>query len=568
MRNRIFLLIAIVCVVGVLQPAIQQLQKVAEKQQAATVAVVPVRSGATTTEVMAEGTIVPGEVANVSVLPSFEGQVKRIFVTNGSRVTKGQVLAELDPVEQQSQLSQSLALLQGARAQHLLTLRPHRPEEFALAEEAVRSARAQYDLVCNPHRPEEVEQMKLKLQSDQATIAAAEAKLAILRNGSRSQQIADANASVSSAQAKLKLAVSDLDRNKVLFSRDLISRAEFELSETAVTLARNALIQAQESLSLLQEGARQEEIGIAEADLQKAKYALEQDQQAYAVLTQGSRPEEIEKAKSELAQAKLKYEMLLKGSRQEQVQQTAAQLKRAQLQVSHQASIIERRLVRAPISGVVIARNINVGEIASPGAPRSDGSAPLTNNVRSLFILAEDRAVEFMASVDQRFYHRLHVGQEASVGIEAYPGRTFTGKIVRMNPLINPDRIGRGGNNVNNPASPLTFTVWIRLPNPDKLLVSGQIGVVNFRSATGGLLIPQSAVSSFALGEGTVFVVENGIARSRAIQYDGNSDGDLRVLSGLEAGEQVVISNTKNLRDGMRVKSVAATDFADNSKPF
>jgi RND family efflux transporter MFP subunit len=561
MRNKLFIAVLLGGILAVALGIVgKQAVTAVQGKKLPVVAVVEAQSGSSESDILAEGTIVPGKLANVSALPTFEAQVVHVYVNNGSHVTQGQVLAELDPLDQQAALSQSLAAVQGAQAQYSLVRIPHRPEEIEQARQAVESAQANYQLVLTPHRPEEIRQMELKLESDQQAISEATERVTILRNGNRPQQVVQAEEAAKSAQANLDLAISDYAREKALYAKDLIPRAELEQSQTALTLAQNALTQAQAGLSLTREGPRAEEIKIAEATLEQAKLTYNTDQQAYAILKQGSRPEQIQEAASALRQAQLAYRILLAGSRPEQIQVAGANLQQLQIAAQHQSRLFQHHLVRSPISGVVVERNINPGEIASPGAPRSDGTAPLVNNTRSLFIIADDRTVEFMASADQRFYHNLHVGQAATVSIEAYPGRSFAGKIVRMNPLINPDRIGRGGNNNTNPTAPLTFAVWVRVPNPKRLLVPGQVGLVSASRQQQGLMIPQSALTSFSLGEGVVYVVRDGVLHTRSIQYDGNTDGDIRVLRGLKAGEKVVISDTSHLTDGMKVQ--VATDTA------
>ncbi len=564
MRNKLFIAVVAVGVLAVTVPVlVKRAATLVKGKKMPVVAVVEAQSGSAEADIMAEGTIVPSQLANVTVLPTFQAQVTQVYVNNGSRVVKGQVLAELDPLDQQSALGQAVASVESAQAQYSLARIPHRPEEIEQAREAVESAQAKYQMILVPHRPEEIRQMELKLESDRQAVSEATEKLTILRNGNRPQQITEAEEAVKSAQATLDLNTSEYAREKALYAKDLIPRAELEQSQTNLTLAQNALVQAQQNLSLTKEGPRAEEIRIAESTLEQAKLTYNTDQQAYAILKQGSRPEQIKEAAATLHQAQLAYTILLKGSRPELIQEASANLQRMQIEAQHQNRLFQHHLVRAPISGVIVARNVNPGEIASPGAPRSDGNAPLANNPRSLFVIAEDREVEFMASVDQRFYHSLRIGQPATVSIEAFPGRSFSGKIVRMNPLINPDRVGRGGNNNVNPTSPLTFAVWVRVPNPGRLLVPGQVGLISASRQQTGLLIPQSALTSFSLGEGVVYVVEGGSVHARSIQYDGNTDGEIRVLRGLKSGDQVVVSDTSKLADGMQVQ--VATDGGNAS---
>ncbi len=528
------------------------------------VVVVETGEGSSAQNIMAEGTITAINTANVSVLPAFEGVVKRLFVNNGSRVVAGQVLAELDPIGFEDSVSSAAASLNGAEAQHALVITPHRPEEIAQAAEAVRSAKAHTDLILHPHRPEELTQMEFKLASDRQTISEAESHIAVLRTPYLPQNIAQAEASLASAKAKYDLAVSDNKRNKSLFGKDLIARSEMELSDTDLTLAKNTLQQSSEQLSLIKQGTRTEDMQIAQSNLERAKLTLKSDLQAYSILKQGSRPEEISQAKASQLQAELNYKILTEGSRPEQIRSSASLLSRARIEKQHLDMLYARRFVRTPISGVIVARNANVGDMVSGSTAHTVSSSPLAISGKSLFVISDDSTVEFMASMDQRYFSSVSAGQDAQVSLEAFPGRSFKGKVVRVNPLINPDAPMRTGTNVSNPMTPLTFSVWVRIPNPDKKLVAGQIGLMTIQTKDSGLEIPQSAVNYMTVGESLVYVVENDTVGLRKVTYDGGSEGHVRVVSGLHSGEKLIISDTSKLKEGMHVKTIDGSKDADN----
>ena len=293
-----------------------------------------------------------------------------------------------------------------------------------------------------------------------------------------------------------------------------------EVSQTKVDIDGNDLAQAQQRLSLLQAGARPEEVQKAQAALAASKLGLQSDQQAYALLKIGSRPEVIQQAADDVAQA-----------------QIAAQ---------HQDLVFARRHVYAPMAGIVVERNVNPGEIASSSAGHLDANAPLGTPAKGMFVIAADDSVEFMASVDQRFYRSVRPGQPASVSIEVYPGRAFAGRISRLKPLINP-QLG-----MHNGALPLTFAMWVRVPNPDHALIFGQTGLITVNSKQSGLVVPQAALNSFTLGKGVVYTVADGVVHARPVRYDGTSDGTVRILSGLRLGDKVVVSDTSKLVGGQK----------------
>jgi hypothetical protein len=170
-----------------------------------------------------------------------------------------------------------------------------------------------------------------------------------------------------------------------------------------------------------------------------------------------------------------------------------ANVRLRQVQEQHARQALSDYRIVAPISGVVLARNINPGEIAAYIAPRVDTTLPLSDDRRSLFVVADDSAMEFLANVDQRHIPHVQPGQRATLKVDAYPGDEFSGKVVRVNPLVTPSPLSRGADNRTEdhgrpegrrpglpdraPARAGTFKVWIRVPNPERRLVAGLTGV-------------------------------------------------------------------------------------------
>lgn len=135
------------------------------------------------------------------------GRIERLLVDEGDKVTPGQVLAELDTRPLQDKLAQAEARLAGA------------------------SALASRDL-----------------------------------NGSRPQQIAEAQAALASAEAALVEARRQLDRRQSLIGQGFISRAEVQTAEAGVDAARARVDSARAALSLAQEGVRGEEQAASQAN--------------------------------------------------------------------------------------------------------------------------------------------------------------------------------------------------------------------------------------------------------------------------------------------------------------
>lgn len=104
-----------------------------------------------------------------------------------------------------------------------------------------------------------------------ATVATARAKLDLLRNGSRAQDIAQARAGVAAAEAAYRKAQEDADRRKGLVGPGAISKGAWQATQAQLDTSKAQLDQAQQTYSKLKQGSRPEEIAAAKAQLQSAE---------------------------------------------------------------------------------------------------------------------------------------------------------------------------------------------------------------------------------------------------------------------------------------------------------
>ena len=454
-----------------------------------------VTTNSTSSDVVAEGATVSHAIANVDLQAGMTGTVSEVLADVGQHVEAGQVLCVVDAVDTQNKLTSANANLAAAQAS--------------------------YQLVLNPHRPEEVEQAQLRVSKASQAIDEAQQRLALLQAGARPLEVTEAQDAVDQAQQRLATAQAQDTRNQSLFNQELLPKADLEISDADVADAKSMLDDKQSALALLKQGARTQEIAAAQDSLTEAKIDQQDAQSAYKLLMAGSRPEEIEAS--------------------------ADHLKDAEANVQEDQLVYSRREVRAPISGTITARNVNIGEIATPGSVRTSAASPSLMNSTSLFVISGDNDMEFMSSVDQMFFKSLHIGQPVSIGVEALPGRTFPGKIDRIAPAISYSA-------AQSASSPLTFTVWAKLPNVATTLEPGQIGVMRASHNDSGLVIPEAALTPFTSGEGIVYTVTNGAVHPVKVRYKSIVDGTVHLLSGLTKGQTVVMSPPPDLSDGEQVR--------------
>lgn len=171
--------------------------------------------------------------------------------------------------------------------------------------------------------------------------------------------------------------------------------------------------------------------------------------------------------------------------------------------------------VYSPLSGVVIEKNVIEGGYVKDGDP--------------LFTIADLSTVWVEADVFESDQALLRPGQRVDITLQSYPGRTFSGKIMLINPFLDPKT--------------RTVKVRVMLPNPEFKLKPEMIVQATIREPLGDCLaVPLSAVMDN--GRRKIVWVETAPGTFAARQVVvGASAGDMvQILSGLAAGERVAAS--------------------------
>lgn len=174
----------------------------------------------------------------------------------------------------------------------------------------------------------------------------------------------------------------------------------------------------------------------------------------------------------------------------------------------------------------VAGRQIEVGELLSPLTP--------------MFRLLDDDPLKLRADVPERFVGEVKVGQGVELAVEQHPGKTFAGKVSRINPQID--------------AASRTFKVEVVIPNPGRELRAGGFARAKIGTRTEeAVFVPAAAVSRFA-GVEKVFTVKDGKAAEVGVTLGPTRTGEtVEITKGLKGGEQVVAQNAGKLATGVPV---------------
>jgi len=300
----------------------------------------------------------------------------------------------------------------------------------------------------------------LQLALASADVSRAKATLSKIQNGSREQEKAQMKSALEAKQINLDKAKKDYGRMEELYDSGAISQFEYENAKKAWDLAQKDVESAMESYSLVLEGARPEDVASTEASYQAAIVAQ-----------------------------------------------------------SQAANVLEKTKLESPISGTVIARLADEGQLAGAGTP--------------IFRIGNMKQMKVDLPVPDKEIKSWVVGD--SVELQLYEQKR-TGKVNKIYPVSN-QQTG-------------TLNVEVILDNSKHDWFAGQ--VVSARkviSKKEGIFIPAQAVISRG-AEPFVFCFMEDKAVRTPVTLGGFIDGQVEITSGLRTGDQVIILGADLLLDG------------------
>jgi membrane fusion protein (multidrug efflux system) len=204
-----------------------------------------------------------------------------------------------------------------------------------------------------------------------------------------------------------------------------------------------------------------------------------------------------------------------------------ASYERARLELSYTE-------IRAPIAGVISARDIKVGNTISPN---SQGGADPTFRVTDL-----DPLVAYV-HIPEKEFRKLAPGQAAEVVVDALGGTRFTGRIALISPTVDP-QTG-------------TFRAKLEVPDTSHRLKPGMFARVNivYERRENALQVPRNSILD-SDGSQSVFVVAGNKAEQRRIKPGLVNGGWVEVTEGLKGNERIVVVGQGGLKSGTLVKVV------------
>lgn len=200
---------------------------------------------------------------------------------------------------------------------------------------------------------------------------------------------------------------------------------------------------------------------------------------------------------------------------------SAAQAARAQ--VAALGARLDQMTLRAGISGIVLKRDVEPGDLAIPG--------------KAMLELGDPASARVTATIDERDVVRVRAGQAALLSTDALDGKVFRGRVSEITPGGDPDQ--------------RAFRVRIALEEGASLPFGLTLEVnIIAREHVAVVLVPASAIV-----DGHVWLVRDGHAMKRTVRTGITGTDRIEILSGLAAGDSVVVNPPEGLSDGDRVRS-------------
>lgn len=300
---------------------------------------------------------------------------------------------------------------------------------------------------------------------------------------------------------------------------------------------------------------------LVQLDNEKQQYTYEQQQAALARalaqygatdpqhLPDNEKTPEVQRANADLVQATQAFDRATELFKRTLISQQALDDARAALQSKRasynaalqngrnlragiQASEATMKLagrqfrdteIRAPFDGYVERRLVNLGELVKTQVP--------------VMTVVRLTPLKVIAEIPEKMAPWISQGQPVTLRVDAYPERTFTGKVSRISPGVN--------------TSTRAFPFEALVPNGDTVLKPGTFARVHIESGKVDtvLTLPYSALQ-YRYGVNRVFLLDRGRLVMRELAVGERLGDRIEILSGVQAGQQVAVTDVDTLADG------------------
>ncbi len=315
--------------------------------------------------------------------------------------------------------------------------------------------------------------------------------------------------------------------------------------------ARGNLETLQARLAEAEHGSRPEEIAKAKADVdqaradqENARVTLERtrslvNERVSAKQTLDDAQARYDGSVARVASLERAYELVRLGPRKEEIDALRAQVNQAKGTLDYAQVQLDNTVIRAPVDGTILERNVERGEFVTTGFVGDKGAKGYVVS------LADLNDLEVELDINQNDFGKLGPRQPGIVTTDAYPDRKYQGAITEISPEANRQKA--------------TVQVKVKIFSPDDHLRPEMNASVAFYSPEKSDSLraeskPMVTVPASAVRDGGVFVVVGGKALRKAVKIAGTTSAGVEVADGLIGGEDIVANPPADLKDGQKVR--------------
>jgi multidrug efflux pump subunit AcrA (membrane-fusion protein) len=326
----------------------------------------------------------------------------------------------------------------------------------------------------------------------------------------------------SEAEGKVSRLLADLG-DRVKAGQPLIQvdreKQEYNLDQQRASLEKSLAQLGAPDAQHLPDAERTPDVQKAAADLAQAKQAHER---ASALFKRMLVPQQtLDDAATTLQSKQASYDLSLQNAKnlRASIQASEASMKLANRQLRDTE-------IRAPFDGYVEKRLVNLGELVKTQMP--------------VMSIVRVDPLKVIAEIPEKMAPWIKEGQPVQLHVDAYPDRTFIGKVSRISPAVN--------------TATRAFPFEALVPNQDAVLKPGTFARVHIESGkVDSVLTLPYAVMQYRYGVNRVFVIDGDKLSAHELRVGERLGDRIEIISGVKAGDRVAANDIEKLTDGQKI---------------
>ena len=296
---------------------------------------------------------------------------------------------------------------------------------------------------------------------------------------------------------------------------------------------RNSLKTAQAQLQI-----NEQQLNSSQVSMEKLKNNLDDAKRTYDRQKTLFESEAISKSDFEAVEKTLNNAQADYDSGNATIETSKANIEAQKISISNLQDTLNNAVIKAPISGVMSDKSVNIGQMAAAGTVLGK-----INDISSVYARIQ---------VPQEKINGISMGQAATITVDG-SDKTYNGTIQTMDSAAN--------------TTTRVFDCKIKIDNSDKSLLPGIFarGQLINEQKTEIITVPINALVGNE-GDYSVFINDNGTAKKQKVTIGETNDNNVEISSGIKDGDQVICTNTSTLQDGNGVDAtIKENSSSDNS---